>query len=399
MFMRTLGDLKGLDLNSVELFTGCGGLALGLSRAGFRSLRMSEWDKHSVANIVHNRTCGLDFVRDWPIHCEDVQSVGWSDYNGVHLVAGGPPCQPFSIGGRHRGHEDKRDMWPEAVRAIREIQPRAFLFGNVRGLLRPAFTEYLNWVLLSLALPHVEQKGNESRVDHLHRLEKLRDKATYRIRLVRVNAADYGVAQKRHRVIIMGLRADLGEWPAPPPPTHTRARLLWDKWVVGKYWHRHGMKKPKNIPIGDQAMVERLLEHSLIEPNSLPWMTLRDALLGLGEPNSRPDLPNHVLQPGARSYPGHTGSVLDEPAKALKAGVHGVPGGENMIALEAGRVRYFTVREAARLQGLPDKYEFVGSWSENMRQLGNAVPSQLAEQFARRMTDFLSTSSRKARAA
>jgi DNA (cytosine-5)-methyltransferase 1 len=91
--------------------------------------------------------------------------------------------------------------------------------------------------------------------------------------------------------------------------------------------------------------------------------------------------------------------LLDEPAKALKAGVHGVPGGENMIALGNGEVRYLTVREAARLQNLPDKYEFIGSWSENMRQLGNAVPASLAEVFARRLVEILSKSSGKKRAA
>jgi DNA (cytosine-5)-methyltransferase 1 len=96
----------------------------------------------------------------------------------------------------------------------------------------------------------------------------------------------------------------------------------------------------------------------------------------LGQPNGRD---NHVLQPGARIYPGHTGSLLDRPAKALKAGDHGVPGGENMIVEDNGKVRYFSVREAARLVGLPDDYLFPGSWSESMRQLGNAVPVQLAE--------------------
>jgi DNA (cytosine-5)-methyltransferase 1 len=386
-------------MNSIELFTGCGGLALGLSRAGFQSLRMSEWDKHSVANIEHNRKRRLQTIRDWPIHLEDVRTVDWTKYHGIDLVAGGPPCQPFSIGGRHRGSEDTRDMWPEAIRAVREAHPQAFLFENVRGLLRPAFESYLKGVLLSLALPDIEPKPNEPRLNYIGRLENLRDKATYRICLVRVNAADYGAAQKRNRVIIMGVHTNLDEWPAPPKPTHTRERLLWDKWVTGDYWHRHGMRKPKAIPPPDAPAISRLLEHSLIAPNSKPWTTVRDALLGLGEPNSRSDLPNHILQPGARSYPGHTGSSLDEPAKALKAGVHGVPGGENMIALANGKVRYFTVREAARLQGIPDKYEFVGSWSENMRQLGNAVPSILGEAFARRIREYIPQPRRKARAA
>jgi DNA (cytosine-5)-methyltransferase 1 len=386
-------------MDSVELFSGCGGLALGLSKAGFRSLRMSEWDKHSVANVLHNRASGLKPIGDWPIHLEDVRTVDWTSYRGSTLVAGGPPCQPFSIGGKHRGHEDNRDMWPEVVRAVRDIKPNAFLFENVRGLLRPAFKQYLEWVLLSLALPHAERGKNESRIQHLARLEKLRDKVEYRVQIMPVNAADYGAAQKRHRVVILGLHKELGQWPTAPSPTHTRERLLWDKWVTGKYWHRHGLRKPKDIPPLDRAVVDKLLNQSLFEPRTKPWVTVRDALYGLGEPNSRSDLPNHILQPGARSYPGHTGSTLDEPAKALKAGVHGVPGGENMIVFESGKVRYFTVREAARLQNIPDKYEFVGSWSENMRQLGNAVPAALAEAFATHVSEYLSVVRRRARAA
>ena len=87
---------------------------------------------------------------------------------------------------------------------------------------------------------------------------------------------------------------------------------------------------------------------------------------------------NHRFQAGARAYPGHTGSPLDEPAKTLKAGVHGVPGGENMLSDAEGHVRYFTVRESARLQTFPDDFVFHGAWSEAMRQLGNAVPVNLA---------------------
>jgi DNA (cytosine-5)-methyltransferase 1 len=382
-------------MDSVELFTGCGGLALGLSRAGFTARRMSEWDRHSVANIEFNRSKGLKPFDQWPIHEEDVQTVDWSAYNGTDLVAGGPPCQPFSIGGLHRGHDDKRDMWPETVRAVREIRPRAFLFENVRGLLRPAFEQYLKWVLLSLSNPEIEIRQNESRSVHLDRLEKKKSPTTYNVHLFRINAADYGAPQKRHRVIIVGLHRALQHFPDAPTQTHTRERLLWDKWITGTYWHRHGLKKPRIIPSADAALVERLLDQSLIAPTSKPWVTVRDALYGLGKPDSRPDIANHMLQPGARSYPGHTGSLLDEPAKALKAGVHGVPGGENMIALGNGEVRYLTVREAARLQNLPDKYEFIGSWSENMRQLGNAVPASLAEIFARRLVETLSKSSGK----
>jgi DNA (cytosine-5)-methyltransferase 1 len=91
---------------------------------------------------------------------------------------------------------------------------------------------------------------------------------------------------------------------------------------------------------------------------------------------------NHTFQAGARVYKGHTGSPIDLPSKTLKAGVHGVPGGENMLVKPDGSVRYFTVREAARLQTFPDTYVFHGAWSETMRQLGNAVPVALGRTIA-----------------
>jgi DNA (cytosine-5)-methyltransferase 1 len=342
---------------------------------------MVEWDRHSVANVLHNRARGLEHVADWPIHQEDVRGVDWTQYSGVDLVAGGPPCQPFSIGGRHRGDEDRRDMWPEAVRAVREIEPRGFLFENVRGLTRSAFSDYLRWVIAALAHPRMTNFNGESRKDHLGRLERA-GPSLYRVRMTQVNAADYGAAQKRHRVVILGTHRDVGEWAPPLMPTHSRERLLWDQWVTGEYWRRHAEPRPKGGPDkADAALVARL-RANLIPPGTLPWRTVRDAIQGLGEPGAAGVL-NHFPQPGARAYPGHTGSPLDMPAKALKAGVHGVPGGENTVALPDGGIRYLTVREAARLQGLPDDYEFVGSWSENMRQLGNAVPTQLAEAAAR----------------
>jgi len=225
-----------------------------------------------------------------------------------------------------------------------------------------------------LARPGVIRNGSESHDEHRTRLLASPDAEEYTVIWQLVNAADYGAAQIRHRVLIFGVRTDQGVVPSPMKATHSRDKLLWDQYVSGKYWDRHGLKSRREIQTyQDQVRVDRLRD-SGVEPSGLPWITLRDALMGLGEPDGQR---NHILQPGAKIYPGHTGSPLDLPAKALKAGDHGVPGGENMMVKDDGSVRYFTTREAARLVGLPDDYEFPGSWSVSMRQLGNAVPSAL----------------------
>jgi len=122
------------------------------------------------------------------------------------------------------------------------------------------------------------------------------------------------------------------------------------------------------------------------KPDSVEaWRTVRDAICDLPElrQGQREDkVLNHFINRGARSYSGHNGSLIDEPAKTIKAGIHGVPGGENSLYLGGGRIRYFSVRECARLQTFPDDYFIAGSWSRAMRQVGNAVPVLLAKTVA-----------------
>lgn len=385
-------------MRSVELFSGCGGLALGLARAGFEHELMVEWNEDAVATVMHNQRRNIQHVRHWPIERMDVRKIDWGRFAGrLDLCAGGPPCQPFSIGGKHRGNDDARDMWPEAIRAVRETMPRAFLFENVRGLTRAAFADYLRWIVAHLRRPAMVQLEGEDHVAHAKRLEAAETPASYDVIVVQVNAADFGAAQKRHRVIIAGVRRDLEVALPPPTQTHSRERLLWDQWVTGAYWERHGLTVPGDDAItrSDLPLVLRLRAQKA-PPAGKPWVTVRDAIAGLGEPNGER---NHGSQDGARVYPGHTGSPLDQPAKALKAGDHGVPGGENMMVCDDGSVRYFTTREAARLQGLPDTYLFPRSWTESMRQLGNAVPAQLSEAVGRWMAAILATADAERRVA
>jgi DNA (cytosine-5)-methyltransferase 1 len=372
--------LPGMALDSVELFSGCGGLAIGLSQAGFGHKLLVEWNKHAAQTVMHNKAQKVRHVKDWPFTNSDVRSIDWAPFaDAVQLVAGGPPCQPFSVGGKAAGHDDTRDMWPEAIRAVREIKPMAFVFENVRGLLRPAFAEYVEWIRRYLGNPGLTKGVHESHAEHLCRLRTNVSNDLYEVKIQAVNAADYGAPQTRHRVLIVGIRKDVATQWSFPAPTHSQSRLVWDKWCTGEYWKRHGMTQPDRaaIPRHESNVLKKLCTMAT-PPTGRPWLTCRDALFGLEEPGMRHDIANHLFQPGARSYAGHTGSPIDEPAKALKAGVHGVPGGENMLAREDGTVRYFSVREAARLQGLPDSYTFPGSWTESMRQIGNAVPVQLS---------------------
>ncbi|HBK07917.1 MAG TPA: DNA (cytosine-5-)-methyltransferase [Acetobacteraceae bacterium] len=375
-------------MDSIELFGGGGGLGLGLARAGFHSVAFLEWDDDAVETVRYNRLRGVEHIKDWCVLHEDVRNAVWLPYRGtLTLVSGGPPCQPFGIGGKKAGHADPRDMWPEAIRAVREALPSAFLFENVRNLAGPKFKTYLDWIETSLCHVTHERRPGESHIEHVERVKNIDDPADYRTSVAVVNAADFGAPQQRTRVLVAGIRSDLDSEPGFPMPTHSRDRLLWDQWVTGDYWRRHGLKQPSDDEMDriHRGAVKRL-RAQLLPPTGLPWITLRDATADLGQPDGKN---HHILQEGATIYPGHTGSPLDWPAKALKAGDHGVPGGENMIRFSDGTVRYLTLREAARLVGLPDSYAFPRSWTESMRALGNAVPAQLAEAAGRWLLERL----------
>lgn len=404
---RNMGsNVKKLDVKpqSIELFTGAGGLALATHLEGFHHRGLFEWNAEACqtlrANAADNAVVGLS---KWngKVHEGDVSSVSFSEFEGVDLVAGGPPCQPFSLGGKHKGMEDRRDMIPQFIRAVREARPRAFVMENVRGLTRAAFSTYLEHSKLQLQYPEITPRVGEAWQDHLSRLQQhhtsspRQDGLAYNVLSSVLNAADFGVPQCRERLFVVGIRSDIDAHWSFPEPTHSQDRLLYDQWVSGKYWGAR--ERRTDAPKRLSARIERLKTGR--EPELQAWRTIRDAIAGLPKPFARVDnsrtVFNHRLQLGARPYPGHTGSPIHGPSKTLKAGDHGVPGGENMVVYESGACRYLTVREAARVQTFPDAWHFKGAWSEAMRQLGNAVPVDLARAVVASIAQKLTSSSSK----
>lgn len=368
---------------------------MGVKNAGFDVSLLIEKDIHACRTVKRNAAYLTSRNKKLNLWHGDAREF---EYNSVEdeiaLVCGGPSCQPFSIGGRHAAQADDRDMFPEAIRAVRELFPHAFIFENVKGLTRPRFQSYLNYLELQMTYPELQSKIGEDWHQHLARLQRFHtqgsDKGlTYRVISQVVNAANFGIPQKRERVFFVGFRKDIGiEW-FFPRQTHSFDSLLLDQ-LEGGYWERHEIPKAQRWPDKRLKMkAERLLGITFGQP----WRTVRDAISDLPEPDENAfdgEFNSHVLRKGARSYKGHTGSFIDLPAKTLKAGKHGVPGGENMLLNSDGSVRYFTVRECARLQTFPDSFNFEGVWSANMRQLGNAVPVLLAEIIAKSVFSELS---------
>lgn len=391
-------------MRSLELFTGGGGLALGIERAGFRHAALVEYDHDSCETLRANARTAPLRGKPWPVRELDAREYPYERWAGqIHLLAGGPPCQPFSIAGRHAGDTDSRNMFPVMIQAARALRPQAILIENVRGLAREVFRPYLDYIALQLRFPTVTPRDDESWTEQKRRLDRVSaDNAhhdlEYRVYGPRVfNLVDFGVPQSRQRLFFIALRSDITvawEW---PEVSHSKEALLYDQWVSKEYWRRHDIPQPE-MPAGIERVMRGLWRSEQISPK--PWRTVRDALAGLPEPidgEPHPFIANHVGIPGARAYYGHSGSPYDAPAKTLKAGGHGVPGGENMLLRDDGSVRYFTVRESARLQTFPDDYVFRGSRSEAMRQVGNAVPFTIAELFARRLRQVLETANRHER--
>ena len=369
-------------MKTLEIFSGTGGLAKGLEIAGFKHTSFVEYNKDACVSLRNNFNPNL-------VYEGDIAEFDLNSLHGVEIVAGGPPCQPFSLGGKHRAQQDSRDMFPYAIRCIEHLQPKAFFFENVKGLLRESFSEYFDYIIQRLTYPHCTILESEDWTSHLVRLKKLKPKShdgiKYDVAYKLLNAANFGVPQCRERVLIIGIRSDLKLTWQFPEPTHSEDRLNWDKYVTGEYWKKHHLPVQQNNALS-AWLINR---YGIFPPELAPWQTIRDALLDVPHPGDKHGIPDHLFRDGARTYPGHTGSDIDQPSKTIKAGGHGVPGGENMIRFENGSVRYLSTYEAKLIQTFPKDFVISGAWGEAMRQIGNAVPVKLSQVIAKHLYQLL----------
>lgn len=316
-----------MELTSIDLFCGAGGLSLGLERAGFRS----------VLGMDINRDAMATFRRVLP-HAEalerSVADYDFRQWRGVDLVAGGPPCQPFSNGGKRLAQRDARDMIPAFARAVNEVMPRAFIMENVAGLLAPRNSEYMAEVLglfdsrYTLLPPRI------------------------------INAADYGVPQKRIRVVLIGLLRDSSiDFPAP---THHPGHYV----TAGSVLRRG--------EVMGNANPSRVVYAKTPDLRPSPYA---GQLFNGGGRAINFDQPAPTILASAGGNKTH---FVDEMDLVPPYHKHLWDGGRPRVGTLRGG-RRLTVLESALLQTFPADMVFEGSRSSQYTQVGNAVPPRLAE--------------------
>lgn len=297
------------QLTSVEICAGAGGQALGLSRAGFKHLALVEYESEYCEALRCNRP-------EWNVICGDVRDFDGTPYAGVDLLSGGVPCPPFSAAGKQLGQDDERDLFPEAIRLIGEIRPRAVMLENVRGFLDPRFDAYREHILSS-----IKELG-------------------YRVQIKLLNASDYGVPQLRPRTIIVGIRNDEpGEFVYPEP--HPGGAPTVGQ-VVGDLMAANGWE-------GAKAWAEGA---NRIAPT----------LVGGSKKHGGPDL----------------GPTRARKAWA-ELGVDGKGVANEAPAVEFDGMPRLTSRMMARIQGFPDSWDFGPTKTRACRMIGNAFPPPVAE--------------------
>lgn len=307
---RVVGGGHEADFTSVEICAGAGGQALGLEQAGFGHACVVEIDPHACASLRANRP-------DWNVQQCDVRAFSGKPYKGVDLFAGGVPCPPFSIAGKQLGKDDERDLFPEALRLVEEIRPKAVLLENVRGLASDKFEGY--------------------RATIVERLASLGYASDWRL----VHASDFGVPQLRPRFILVAMKRSLFssfEWPnANETPAPTIGHCLQDL-MASNGWR------------GAKAWAKRAND-------------IAPTLVGGSKKHGGPDLGPTRARAAWRELGVDGLGVANEAPNAQDA---------------TDKMPRLTVRMVARVQGFPDAWEFVGGKTAAYRQVGNAFPPPVA---------------------
>lgn len=322
---------------TIELFAGAGGLALGVEKAGFHTIGLVECDRDACDTLCKNRP-------EWNVICDDIANVSGQDLEqlfGVKrgkldLLSGGAPCQAFSYAGKRLGLEDARGtLFYHYAVFLEKLQPKMFLFENVRGLL-------------------THDKGKTYRT-----ILDIFEKTGYVIQKEVLNAWDYGVAQKRERLITVGIRKDLaGKIKYTFPQKHEYKPVLRD--VL------------QNVPesIGVQYGESKRKIFELVPPGGY-WRDID------------PDIAKLYMKSCWNMEGGRTGILrrlsMDEPSLTVLTS----PSQKQTERCHPSEARPFTVRENARCQSFPDEWEFCGSVMSQYKQVGNAVPVNLAYEVAK----------------
>lgn len=320
--------------NSIELFAGAGGLALGLENAGFSHILLNEFDEYACNTLRKNRP-SLNIVQD------DVHNIDFSEYKGkIDFLSGGFPCQAFSYAGNQKGFEDARGtLFFEFARAVKETEPKVFLGENVKGLLS-------------------HDEGKTFKV-----ISQIIDELGYYLVPPRVlRAVMYKVPQKRERIFLVGIKKEYAdkvsfEWPSP----YKRVMTLRDAFYKGDLYK-------SDVPDSDcQKYPKRKAEILSKVPQGGDW---RDLPI---------DLQKEYMKGSFYLDGGKTGMArrlsLDEPSLTLTCS----PAQKQTERCHPLETRPLSVREYARIQTFPDEWEFIGPLTSQYKQIGNAVPVNLAE--------------------
>lgn len=320
---------------AIDLFAGAGGLSLGLKSAGWKVEAAVEFDRSALSTHEANFS-DVQHIGD------DIRNVCFKKFYGIDLVAGGPPCQPFSVSGKGLGSFDVRDMVPEFVRVVDQVRPKAFLMENVAGLKAMKFNEYL-----------------EERVRELYELG-------YVVFSRVLTASDYGVAQNRQRLFLVGIRADAQrQMFAYPDQTHGAGTSKKHVTV------RQALKgTPYDTPNNARVVY---CKNPVLRASPFAGMMFN----GKGRPLNY-DGVAHTIPASAGGNRTH----IVDPLGVIKEYHSELRAGKSPRKGELTEVRRLTVRESARLQSFPDNFEFSGRQSSRYSQVGNAVPPRLAQAVA-----------------